>query len=243
MKEQDFDRLFRDNLAGYQQTPPSALSEKLEQKLKNRRRGAWLQFSRLAAVLVVIAICVYLVSIWRAGQLAEPISPIAHNQPQAISPIEDKQLVPETIELPAPVIESQPTLEVKPEVSKRETPQPKESNSLEKNKTTTHSPSEPEAQMQPVNDAIELTEANGNVEQEAVKRGKVTITYKKATPPPPTQMALKEQPEKKAKGLNRLWKRAQKVDYQNISLAAIRATKDELLAINKKDKNKQTKPN
>ena len=42
--------------------------------------------------------------------------------------------------------------------------------------------------------------------------------------------------------LKSFWKKAVKVNQQNISLAGIRATKDELLAINKKAKNRENKP-
>ena len=72
------------------------------------------------------------------------------------------------------------------------------------------------------------------LEDDVPVRPKVTITYKKSPEPPEPMLAFQAQPKKKSRVLKKLWVKAQTINFTEISLASIRGSKDEILAIDKK---------
>ena len=224
MNEQNFDRLFKEKLTGHLQSPPVELVEKLEAKLAQRRRSAWMQFARVAAVFALLAVSVYLLNHLNTPNSSQVATheKVADEQPseqrpqyQAIDIIEPapikSSLTGQSVENPTRIASVAP-------------------------KTA-----EPERKLEK-----EVESDKEKVMQEP-ERHKVIITYKRtAQKPVPTEepaLVMEEQPKKKSKKGKKFWRKAKMVDYQSFTLAGIRSTKDQLFAINKKDKTKGTKPN
>jgi hypothetical protein len=226
MNEQNIDKLFRETLAGHQQAPPAELLEKLEIGLVRQRRSAWFQFARVAAALVVIAVSVYLLT--NLGSSSEsPREITTKNQPSG-------DLVP--LVQPAPI---ESTLEEPPVIADRIVP----SVQLAAKETTL--PVEVAEPDQPAPQTDKAVFAADEV-REKPQRFKITITYKKADQitkaPEPSTLAKAPPKQQKSKKKNKFWHKAKMVD-PSFTLAGLRATKDQLLAINKREKNKESKPN
>ena len=95
-----------------------------------------------------------------------------------------------------------------------------------------------------IGDSLE-TEQDSDLENKKLKpsKSKVTITYKRSPASPEPTLALQDSSEDKTKGLKKLWRKAQSLRYNDISLAGIRGTKDQILAFDRKDKTKESKSN
>ena len=232
MNEQNFDRLFKDKLAGHLQSPPGELASKLEAKLDQHRRSAWIQFARVAAAFTLIAASVYLLNILNSqpsNQIAThnvvPVTPIppVKEKPVKTPDEEDRNMILNELTV-APAATSIADLPLENLVVSN-TPKPQKPENIE--------PPVPEE-----------TEVTNEIHTDKPERPKITITYKrsakKSEPQNEPMPALQPQTEKKSRQRKKIWRRAKMVDY---TLAGIRATKDQLLAINRKDKNKGTKPN
>lgn len=226
MNEQNIDKLFRETLAGHQQAPPAELLEKLEIGLVQQRRSAWFRFARVAAALAVIAVSVYLLA--NLSSSSESPGEITINNQSS------GDLVP--LVQPAPI---ESTLEEPPVIADRIAP----SVQLAVKETTLQvEVAEPD---QPAPQTDEALIAADEVTKKP-QRSKIIITYKKAdkktTVPEPSTLAeappKQQMPQKK----NKFWRKAKMVD-PSFTLAGLRATKDQLLAINKREKNKESKPN
>lgn len=249
MKEQSFDKLFRDKLTGFTLTPPQGAGEQLNARLNQHQYRVWLKFSRVAAALVLLAVCVYLINN-KTEQLEEIIAQEI-NDGMVKSPVEDPTTgkTPINTESVPPLVSDRKTdiLEVKDEktpADKKVISQPQDELQLDKEQPIELFAEEPTVVAEPkLPVAFAEKVATEDTETAEPKRSKVTITYIRSDPAPDQELAMQDQGNQKPSGLKKLWKKAQMVDYQSFSLAGIRATKDELLAINKKDKTKETNPN
>ena len=226
MNEQNIDKLFRETLAGHQQDPPAELLEKLDIGLVQRRRSAWIQFARVAAALGVIAVSVYLLtdlssSSESPGTITTKIQPsgdlVPLVQPAPLeSSLEEPTVIADRIAPSVQVPANENTLPV--DIAKPDQPVPQTDEALVAADKVTEKP----------------------------QRSKITITYKKAdkkTEVPETSTLAKATPkQQKSKKKNKFWRKAKMVD-PSFTLAGLRATKDQLLAINKREKNKESKPN
>jgi hypothetical protein len=237
MNEQEFEKLFRDRLTSFSQTPPAGVVDKINDKLKQRRKKVWVKLSRLAAALALIAISTYLIGTHGNPDNQGSTSNIVVNQPEvsvkAANP--DTQVKSHDVK----AIGQESTTEHRKVAGGNEPP------ALVKR---IDQPQQSEMQLM---DQREITVAelvnavaDGLTVPGKSQRSKVTITYKKGgADPEDPKLALQDQPRRKPMGIRSILKTAIIVDNHDISLAGIRATKDQLLAINKKEKNKDTKPN
>ena len=254
MNEQRFDEIFREKLTGYSEMPSPEAGKKLSKQLKERKRSVWIQFTRLAAALTLIAVSVYVVQSWNDT----PHDELAQQTTSSTVPAKNvEKQIPQT-----------PTaLSVNPSsqefsISKTEEP------SIEKNSeepSTIKNVNPPEHQPvsvvtkptlaltnehddllkdERVGDSLE-TEQASDLENKKLKpsKSKVTITYKRSPASPEPTLALQDSSEHKTKGLKKLWRKAQSLRYNDISLAGIRGTKDQILAFDRKDKTKESKSN
>ncbi len=233
MNEQNFDRLFREKLAGYSQSPPAGLAKEIEHQLVQQKRKAWWQFARVAAALALIAASVYLLTFLNS-------SPVQTNQIAG-----NKQ----SVNIPTPLMEpelNQTSFIEPPALVERITPIPQsKSNRISQPMEKTKSPvgaSEPKSEIhesQAEDVLVSQVEEIGKTE-----KYKVTIIYKKASrgSGESQELAQVQPPESQQKTKNRkkFWRKAKMVD-PSFTLAGLRATKDQLLAINKKEK--ESKPN
>lgn len=246
MNEQRLDEMFREKLAGYSEMPSPEAGRKLSNRLKEQKRGVWIQFARLAAVIALIAVSVYVVQSWNDTAQDEGV-------PQVMSI--NKPAKNAGKEMPQP---DQALLE-KSSTQKINTPDFEEQgvNNLIKESSIINTHKQPERQR-PVSEVAEPTLALTDEHKDILKnesigkspdteqvsdpetetlipsKPKVTITYIKSPAPPEPTLALQTTPEKKSKGFKRLWRKAQRINYNDISLAGIRAKKDQLLAFNRK---------
>jgi len=232
MNEQNFDKLFRERLSGFSQAPPPGALEKINHQLKRRHQKAWVKFSRLAAVLTLIAISVYMIGYLSDQKNERPTSRIAVKQPE----------IPAQTAEPSNSHERLGTQGIRKlhDLENIDLPRQQQIAVLK----TVPFNEEEKAGSQQIEGQTINTIADNQAEINKPKRPKVTITYKRGPDPAASEaLAVQDQPKSKSESIRKILKTVQIVDYQNLSLAGIRATKDQLLAINKKDKNKETKPN
>jgi hypothetical protein len=253
MNEQRFDEIFREKLTGYSEMPSPEAGKKLSKKLKERKRSVWIQFTRLAAALTLIAVSVYVVQSWNDT----PSDELAQQTTSSIVPAKNvEEQIPQT-----------PTaLSVNPssqEFSISKTAEPSIEKNSEEPSTNNVTPPEPQPvsvvttptlaltnehddllKDERIGDLLE-TEQDSELETKNLKpsKPKVTITYKRSPASPEPTLALQDSSEYKTKGLKKLWRKAQNLRYNDISLAGIRGTKDQILAFDRKDKNKESKSN
>lgn len=240
MKEQSFDKLFRDKLTGFTLTPPQGAGEQLNARLNQHQYRVWLKFSRVAAALVLLAVCVYLINN-KTEQSEEIIAQEINDPTTGKTPINTESVPPLVSDRKTDIIEVK---DEKTPADKKVISQPQDELQLDKEQPIELFAEEPTVVAEPkLPEAFAEKVATEDTETAEPKRSKVTITYIRSDPAPAQELAMQDQVNQKPSGLKKLWKKAQMVDYQSFSLAGIRATKDELLAINKKDKTKETNPN
>lgn len=255
MNEQRLDELFREKLAGYSEVPPPEAGKKLNNQLVKQKRNVWIQLVRVAAALVLIAISVYVVRSWNDTANDDSIQ-------QATTSTESARNATEEIPQPGtPLSEKSGTQKINtltPKEPGGKTPI-KETNVQNSTKPSEHQlPVSELAQpaLALINNPKDVSrdESNGEpIENEQVidsvtsiskpSKPKVTITYIKSPAPPEPTLALQTPSENKTKGFKRLWRKAQRINYNDISLAGIRGTKDQILAFDRKDKTKESKSN
>ena len=254
MNEQRFDKIFREKLTGYSEMPSPEAGKKLSKKLKERKRSVWIQFTRLAAALTLIAVSVYVVQSWNDT----PHDELAQQTTSSTVPAKNAE---EQIQQTPTALSVNPSSQ---EFSISKT----EETSIEKNSeepSTNKNVKNPEHQPVSVvtkptlaltnehddlledermGDSLE-TEQDSDLETIKIKpsKSKVTITYKRSPASPEPTLALQDSSEHKTKGLKKLWRKAQSFRYNDISLAGIRGAKDQILAVDRKDKNKESKSN
>jgi len=267
MNEQRFDELFRDKLENYSEMPSPEAFTKLDSKLNERKRGAWLNFAKLAAALIIVAVSVYIVRSWDNApptQITEQTT--YHNLEQSSGDLKENLQTPsafpeandpdkfyETIDQESADVSKKP-IKAKSEKanSQFEVLEPKnapEQKTKNQSKAVQDisSPALALAKESPELLDIEQLEPSDQQnlsETESVKipRPKVTITYKKSPAPPEPTLALEAQSNQQPKGLKKVWRKAVS-NYGEISLAGIRGTKDQLLAFERKNKTKESKSN
>ena len=242
MNEQKFDEIFRDKLSGYSQQPTGEALQKLNSRFTARKRRAWLQFARLAAVLLLVAISIYVVNVVNSDDTADGLE-IAE-----VTPEFSEIIRLDTLRISAPatdaIAQNQPEEKDVSNISESNNPVKSTSNPAPTSEI--ESSATPEAMLATVEEtANPLLEETGDQEpdlnitegQEPVTtKRKVTITYKKSPEPPNPMLALQEDDKNKDKRLKRIWR---SISPGAFTLAGIRATKDQLVAINKKNKNKE----
>lgn len=244
MNEQQFDKLFQNKLVDYSQMPSEEALRKLDTSFNRRHRGVWLQFSKVAATLLILAVSIYLIGNWN------------HQTEEKVAIISKEDISNSTT--PTPMAADSVKTGIKSDITTPGKLDPKPSGStLISNNEVKPDPGPPE--KSPASEFNEKTNAMENslavdlpvkikqpdqstTPKEEPAGQKVTITYKRSSPSSSPELASKEQDPQESKGLKGLWRKAVQVDQYNISLAGIRATKDELLAINRRGKNKETKP-
>jgi hypothetical protein len=243
MNEQQFDKLFQKKLVDYSQMPSEEALKKLDSRINRRHRGVVIQFSKVAATLLILAVSIYLIG--NRNQQTE----------EKVAVISKEDISNSTT--PTPMAADSVKTGTKSDITTPRKLDPKPSGStLISNNEVKPDPGSPE--KSPAGEFNEKTNAMENslavdlpvkikqpdqtatLKQEPVRQ-KVTITYKRSLASPNPELASNEQDQRKNKILKGFWKTAVQVD-QNISLAGIRATKDELLAINRRGKIKETKP-
>ncbi len=266
MNNRGLDGLFRKRLEGYQEKPSDAAWEKLDNRLKSRKNKVWWQFAKVAAVLTLIACSVYLFNLWSqtgvsnqaiseitpenneekqpAPQqieelVAESATPISNNekkiekQSEKATPVENKQ---------APIATpSSPTTEEDHVSPSKETQielmQASQTKILaDKSYNQDYIPKEQPPQNDPEIPAQEQEDINTLADP---VKTKITITYKKSPAPPEPTLALIDEPVEKTRGVKRLWRKAQNIRNTDLSLARLRAAKDQLLVFDKKSKAKE----
>ena len=255
MNEQRFDEIFREKLTEYSEMPSPEAGKKLSKKLKERKRSVWIQFTRLAAALILIAVSVYVVQSWNDT----PHDELA--QQTTSSTVPAKNVEEEEIPQTPTALSVNPSLQ---EFSISKTEEPSiEKNSEEPRTNINVTPPEPQPvsvvtkptlalnyehddplKDEGIGDSLE-TEQDLDLETKNLKpsKSKVTITYKRSPASPEPTLALQDSSVQKTKGLKKLWRKAQSLRYNDISLAGIRGTKDQILAFDRKDKNKESKSN
>ena len=261
MNEQRLDELFRDKLENYSEIPSPGALNKLNSKLNERKRGAWLNFAKLAAALIVIAVSVYIVQDWDNAQPTPITEQTSYTNPEQgpdnlkekLQTTSDQNKLDETTNK-NPVAVNRQTGKTKNDeaTSQIKVPELKE---IPEQKSENHSkpvqdisaPTLTLAKESPEVldiEQIEATESPQNLSAESVKisRSKVTITYKRSPTPPEPTLALDAQTNEQPKGLKKVWRKAVS-NYGEISLAGIRGTKDQLLAFERKNKTKESKSN
>lgn len=261
MNEQRLDELFREKLAGYFEVPPPEAGKKLNNQLKKQKRNIWIQFVRLAAALALIAISVYVVRSWNDSANNDYIQ-------QATTSTESARNATEEIPQPGTALsEKSGTQKIN-----TPTPKEPGVNTPIKETHVQNSTKPPEHQL-PVSEVAQpalalinkpkdvsrdesigkpleneqvtdsVTSTSEPLKPSKPSKPKVTITYIKSPARPEPTLALQTPSENKTKGFKRLWRKAQRINYNDISLAGIRGTKDQILAFDRKDKTKESKSN
>ena len=243
MNEQKFDEMFREKLSNYSEMPSLEAGKKLSVKQTQRKHSAWVQFAKLAAAIALIAVSVYALSNWNSNTPDETPTQIVSKMPvttghstneisQAVTPsslISDKKK-PETSSQEDPVVNNDHLDNVAQKSTVIQTIAEIPDILNEEN---TGGPSEIQ---QDTDQVLDLTVPSQPTP-------KVTITYKKSPDPPETMLAIQSQGETRSRMLKKLWAKAQSINFNEVSLASIRGTKDELLAIDRKSKTKESKSN
>jgi hypothetical protein len=244
MNEQKFDKIFRDKLSGYSKEPAAEAFEKLESRFATKNRRARAQFSKLAATLLLVAISVYTVNRWNneSEKRESNISVLEPNNSDDFTSDIARISTPESENIAS----SRPEVHtVEPQISEEKEEIP--TVSLLTSNAKTEKLQEPAGTIDALAQAKEsppaLLEAPMDQEQTIETSGpeqpsthKVTITYKKSPEPPNPMLALQKEQSNNGRRLKRIWK---SITPGDISLAGIRATKDQLLAVNKKNKKKE----
>jgi len=239
MNEQQFDELFSSKLKGLTQTPSDRALEQINQKIYRRRRIIWINYGKIAAVVLIVAISIGIVNQWDPIEVERPITD------KTIAPI-PSVAPPERMITEGPKKEKLPVIKQQPAEN---IPAPVEETIHTKNTATTTVKVDEGSQIK---QKVLLSESGVSVKQaaetgpigvtqnaQADEKKKVTITYIRSSTTE-TPLAEAEQPTK-SNGIKKLWKKAV-VNQSSFSLATIRATKDELLAINRKGKPSDNKP-
>lgn len=243
MNEQRFDEMFKEKLANYSEMPSPEAGKKLSVKQYERKRNTWVQFARLAAVIALIAVSVYAVSNWNDNTQDETATQIVAKKPvntghstneipQVATPSSEKpdRQKPDT-SIPEDPVVSNPHPD---KVAQKNTVIPP---SAEASDTLNKENSEGASEIQQDKDhVLDLTVPSQ-------PRPQVTITYKKSPNPPEPMLVIQSQGETRSRMLKKLWVKAQSINFNEVSLASIRGTKDELLAIDRKSKTKESKSN
>ena len=118
MSNDNLDRLFEQKLSGHQVAPPPAAWNKLETRLQKERKPFWL-WSRIAAALLLLAVCGWLVislvndsttsgpnEIAEQNQVTQPSAPIASDQENAMASKQEDQPVGEAEQNDEPILET-----------------------------------------------------------------------------------------------------------------------------------------
>jgi len=231
--------------------PSSVVGKKLDAKLKEKNRGVWIKFIRLAAALILVAVSVYVVRSWNHVPLEESTFQVVNDA----EPTKN-----EAIPIPhnSTDLSEEPNL---PLVNATEPIEPIEDMPVKQEVQTSSKPSKHEplkivpgptlAVTDQTDGIIEEKETNEppeslttqEIEDLNASRPKVTITYKRSPASPERTLTQHDPSDKKTKGLKKLWRKAQSFHNNDLSLAGIRGTKDEILAFDKKEKTKESKSN
>ncbi|GJM27963.1 MAG: hypothetical protein DHS20C17_05980 [Cyclobacteriaceae bacterium] len=249
MNEQQFDKLFRSKLADHTRIPSETALDKLDKALNQHNRGIWVPVGKVAATLLLIAVSTFMVSKWRYHE--GNTLPVVSNQELITPVVIDPSSKADTasvntrkkLTITSSKLAQAPAKSAAAVTKRKHEPETNQ----EFQQSQVEAPHQVTKEM--VSDVAVEPEENlqAATEINEPSRPRVTITYKRSTSIPEPNLALQQQDQEapkveKGSGLKGLWRKAARVDYQNISLAGIRATKDELLAINKRSKNKDNKP-
>jgi hypothetical protein len=250
MNEQKFDELFREKLANFSQAPSTGASNQLNDLLAIRKRRAGWKFARLAAAILLVAVSVYSIHRWTKTAADDGVAAIAEIVDDSPSPKrpQTQTRAPEVADKVEATTNSSPVQvpDRESSVASNGSNKPQPANTA--NDAVKPQPSPlaaaktvaPEPSSEDMSTIISEEATAPSLETEAVtpKRQKVTITYKKSAAPPDPTLAMTPEPQQKNSGrLKRIWKNLNPGD---ISLAGFRATKDQILVINKRAKDSKS---
>jgi hypothetical protein len=223
--------------------PSLEAGKKLSVKQAQRKHSAWVQFAKLAAVIALIAVSVYAVNNWNNNTPDETPTQIVSKKPVTTGHSTNELSQATT---PSSLISNKK----KPETSSQEDPEVNNDH-LDKvaQKSTVIQTTAEIPDILNEENTGGLSEIQQDTDQvldltvPSQPRPKVTITYKKSSDPPEPTLAIQSQGETRSRMLKKLWTKAQNINFNEVSLASIRGTKDELLAIDRKSKPKESKSN
>lgn len=264
MNDPGIDKLFKERLQGYGESPPEMVWNNLQNKMEARKRIVWWQLGKVAAALLIIACSLYLFNFWNTSSKESPVSQEIkakdHNTPADDETTEgfvaqgSQEITPEVTQGPMPA-ENQIQKKIPANLSESSEESPKQlpaepirqpkvppnQKMMETPGTSQKKDSEPLLTESPEPD--NTPEDLSPIDQTQDKP-RVTITYKRSpSPPEPTLALVTDDEDDKSGGIKWLWQKAQDLKNTELDLGTIRAAKDQLLVFDKKNKDKELKAN